>query len=103
MTTVIFIRYQRQPRSALNGVSDYVKQTEKTMGEDGAQLISGQNCSPQFSAQEFLATRHLHRKDSPVWFALYRVMSTQTEFLRTLYPPKNRIRLRGHSRNWRGM
>lgn len=71
MATVSFIKYERQSPSALSRVSDYVKQEQKTMQEDGMQLISGQNCSPQFATQEFLATRQMHRKDSPVYFYHY--------------------------------
>lgn len=41
------------------------------MDEDGRQLTSGINCSPQFAAQEFRATRAAYRKDSPVWFYHY--------------------------------
>ena len=41
------------------------------MEADGWQLTSGINCSPQFAAQEFKATRAAYRKDSPVWFYHY--------------------------------
>jgi len=71
MATVNFIKYERQSPSALSRVSDYVRQEQKTLQEDGGQLVSGQNCSPQFAAQEFLATRQTYRKDSPVYFYHY--------------------------------
>ncbi len=71
MATVTFIKYERQSAGALRGVTDYVAQKEKTMREDGQQLVSGQNCNPQLACQEFLATRTMHRKDSPVYFYHY--------------------------------
>ena len=71
MATVTFIKYEKQSAGALNGVAAYVSQKGKTVQEDGWQLISGQNCAPQLAAQEFLATRAAHRKESPVWFYHY--------------------------------
>ncbi|MEG1579593.1 MAG: relaxase/mobilization nuclease domain-containing protein, partial [Oscillospiraceae bacterium] len=41
------------------------------MQENGQQLVSGQNCNPQLACQEFLATRTMHRKDSPIYFYHY--------------------------------
>lgn len=41
------------------------------MEANGWQLTSGINCSPQFAAQEFKATRAAYHKDSPVWFYHY--------------------------------
>ena len=66
MATVTFIKYGKQSAGALNGVAAYVSQKGKTMQEDGRQLISGQNCTPQLAAQESLTTRAAHRKESPV-------------------------------------
>ena len=71
MATVTFIRYDRQSVRALNIAAAYVARKDKTVQEDGRQLISGQNCTPQLAAQEFLATRAAHRKESPVWFYHY--------------------------------
>lgn len=72
MATVNFIRYKKQTRGALDSVMRYVMQDSKTLDQEiGARLISGQNCTPQFAAQEFLATRTMHRKQSPVWFYHY--------------------------------
>mgnify|MGYP000087940784 CR=1 FL=1 len=71
MATVTFIKYQKQSTGALRGVTGYVSQKQKTEQEDGWQLVSGQNCTPQLAAQEFIATRQMHRKDSPVWFYHY--------------------------------
>ena len=71
MATVTFIKYQKQSAGALRGVTGYVSQKQKTEQEDGWQLVSGQNCTPQLAAQEFIATRQMHRKDSPVWFYHY--------------------------------
>jgi len=52
-------------------VAAYVSQEHKTVDELGQQLVSGINCSPQFAAQEFRATRAAYRKDSPIWFYHY--------------------------------
>lgn len=71
MATITFIKYQKQSAGALRGVTGYVSQMQKTEQEDGWQLVSGQNCTPQLAAQEFIATRQMHRKDSPVWFYHY--------------------------------
>lgn len=68
MATVNFIPYRRQSATALGRVADYVAQEKKTVGR---QLVSGINCSPQFSVQEFKAIRMVYRKDSPVWFYHY--------------------------------
>lgn len=68
MATVTFIRNTKQGAGALHGVSKYVSQGKKT---NNGLLISGQNCSPQFAAREFIATRQMHRKDSPVYFYQY--------------------------------
>lgn len=66
MATVTFIKYQKQSAGALHGVAGYVSQKQKTEQEDGWQMVSGQNCTPQLAAQEFIATRQMHRKDSLV-------------------------------------
>ena len=71
MATVTFIKYQKQSASALRGVAQYVSQDEKTLDENGSQLISGQNCTPQLVSQEFQATRDMYHKESPVWFYHY--------------------------------
>ena len=71
MATVTFIKYQKQSAGTLHGVAGYVSQKQKTIQEDGQQLVSGQNCTPQLAAQEFLATRQMYRKDGPVWFYHY--------------------------------
>ena len=70
MATVTFIKYARQSAGALGAVARYVSQAKKTLA-DGQQFVSGQNCSPKLAAQEFLATRQMHRKDSPVYFYHY--------------------------------
>ena len=71
MATVTFIKYQKQSAGALRGVAQYVSQDEKTLDENGSQLISGQNCTPQLVSQEFQATRDVYHKESPVWFYHY--------------------------------
>jgi hypothetical protein len=71
MATVTFIKYAKQSAGALGGVAAYVAQTNKTMQENGRQLVSGQNCTPPLAVREFLTTRAMHRKESPVWFYHY--------------------------------
>ncbi len=72
MATVNFIPYKRQSGGALTGVKRYIEQDEKTFDESlGKHFISGQNCSPQFADREFLATRTMYHKKSPVWFYHY--------------------------------
>lgn len=71
MATVNFIPYKSQSKAALSGVLRYVEQEKKTLTETGQQFISGQNCTPQLALQEFIATREMHRKESPVWFYHY--------------------------------
>ena len=71
MATVNFIKYKKQSAGALSGVTRYILQDEKTLDENGRQLVSGQNCTPQLADREFQATRGAHRKDSPVWFYHY--------------------------------
>ena len=71
MATVNFIRNSKQSAGSLSGVKRYVEQGKKTRLEDGAKLVSGQNCSPQFADREFIATRNSHRKDSARWFYHY--------------------------------
>ena len=68
MATVTFVKYTKQSAGALRGVARYVSQEKKT---DGQQLVSGLHCFPQFACQEFLATRHIHHKNSPVYFYHY--------------------------------
>lgn len=62
---------KKQSAKALGRVVKYVLQERKTVEADGWQLTSGINCSPQFAAQEFKATRAAYHKDSPVWFYHY--------------------------------
>lgn len=72
MATVNYIPCKKQCPASLTGVSNYVKQEKKTLlREQNRLLISGQNCSPQFSHLEFLATRDQFRKGSPVYFYHY--------------------------------
>ena len=71
MATVTFIKYAKQSAGAMGGVAAYVAQANKTMQENGQQLVSGQNCTPPFAVREFLTTRAMHRKESPVWFYHY--------------------------------
>lgn len=72
MATVNYIPCKKQRPASLAGVSNYVKQEKKTLlREQNRLLISGQNCLPQFSHLEFLATRDQFRKESPIFFYHY--------------------------------
>ena len=71
MATVTFIRNKKQSAGALGGVKRYVEQEKKTLDPSGTRLVSGQNCTPQFADKEFLATRMVYHKDSPVYFYHY--------------------------------
>ena len=71
MATVTFIKYKRQTGGTLRSVAQYVSQAKKTVVQTGHPLASGLNCTPHLAAQEFIATRATHRKDSPVWFYHY--------------------------------
>ena len=62
MATVNFIKYKKQSAGALSGVTRYISQDEKTLDENGRQLVSGQNCTPQLADREFQATRDACRK-----------------------------------------
>lgn len=53
MATVTFIKYAKQSAGALGGVAVYVAQANKTMQENGRQLVSGQNCTPPLAVREF--------------------------------------------------
>ena len=71
MATVTFIKYKRQTGGTLRSVAQYVSQAKKTVAQTGLPLASGLNCTPRLAAQEFIATRTTHRKNSPVWFYHY--------------------------------
>ena len=67
MATVNYIPCKKQCPASLTGLSNYVRREDKT----NSHFISGQNCSPQFSQLEFLATRDQFRKTSPQYFYHY--------------------------------
>ena len=71
MATVTFIKYKRQTGGTLRSVAQYVSQAKKAVAQTGHPLASGLNCTPRLAAQEFIATRTTHRKNSPVWFYHY--------------------------------
>ena len=71
MATVNFIRYKSQSKTALCKVTQYVEREDKTMEDGEHQLVSGQNCTPRSAYREFLATREMYHKESPVWFYHY--------------------------------
>ena len=56
-----------QTRGCMKSVTRYVSQPEKTLW-DGQNLISGIGCQPETAFDEFLSTKHLHRKDGGVMF-----------------------------------
>ena len=89
MATVTFIKYKRQTGGTLRSVAQYVSQAKKTVAQTGHPLASGLNCTPRLAAQEFIATRTTHRKNSPVWFYHY-VQSFSTQ--RTFTPISSSIR-----------
>ena len=71
MATVNFIRYKSQSKTALCKVTQYVEREDKTMEDGEHQLVSGQNCTPRSAYREFLATREMYHKESPIWFYHY--------------------------------
>ena len=71
MATVNFIRYKSQSKTALCKVTQYVEREDKTMEDGERQLVSGQNCTPRSAYREFLATREMYHKESPIWFYHY--------------------------------
>ena len=71
MATVNFIRYKSQSKTALCKVTQYVEREDKTMEDGDRQLVSGQNCTPRSAYREFLATREMYHKESPIWFYHY--------------------------------
>ena len=56
-----------QTRGCMKSVMRYVSQLGKTIC-DGQPLISGIGCQPETAFDEFLSTKHLHRKDGGVMF-----------------------------------
>ena len=71
MATGTFIKYKRQTGGTLRSAAQYVSQAKKTVAQTGHPLASGLNCTPRLAAQEFIATRTTHRKNSPGWFYHY--------------------------------
>ena len=68
MATVNYIPYRNQSRTALRKVSDYIQRADKT---EEQKYVSGISCSPQFATEEFLSTRAINGKASPIWFYHY--------------------------------
>lgn len=71
MATVNFIRYKSQSKTALCKVTQYVEREDKTMEDGDRQLVSGKNCTPCSAYREFLTTREVYHKESPIWFYHY--------------------------------
>ncbi len=70
MATFTAIPEKTQTATAMRRVLDYVMQDKKTMF-DGIKLVSGQNCVPESSYQEFMATKHRYGKATGVFFKQY--------------------------------
>ena len=71
MATVNFVPYEIQNITYLKNTLDYVQREDKTVMEDGKQLVTGLNCTPQMAFHEFVSTRKAFNKESPVWFFHY--------------------------------
>ena len=82
MATFTAISEKTQSATAMRRVLDYVMQNKKTV-IDGIKLVSGQNCVPESSYQEFMATKHRYGKATGVFFKQY-VQSFQPDCGATL-------------------
>lgn len=70
MATFTAIPEKAQTATAMRRVLDYVMQDKKTV-INGIKLVSGQNCVPESSFQEFMATKHRYGKATGVFFKQY--------------------------------
>lgn len=70
MATFIAIPEKTQTATAMRRVLDYVMQDKKTV-INGIKLVSGQNCVPESSYQEFMATKLQYGKATGVFFKQY--------------------------------
>ncbi len=70
MATFTAISEKTQTATAMKRVLDYVMQDKKTV-VDGIKLVSGQNCVPESSYQEFMATKLRYGKATGVFFKQY--------------------------------
>ena len=70
MATFTAISEKTQTATAMRRVLDYVMQDKKTI-INGIKLVSGQNCVPESSYQEFMATKHRYGKATGVFFKQY--------------------------------
>ncbi len=70
MATFTAISEKTQTATAMRRVLDYVMQDKKTV-INGIKLVSGQNCVPESSYQEFMATKHRYGKATGVFFKQY--------------------------------
>jgi len=64
------ISEKTQTATAMRRVLDYVMQDKKTV-INGIKLVSGQNCVPESSYQEFMATKYRYGKATGVFFKHY--------------------------------
>lgn len=70
MATFTAISEKTQTATAMKRVLDYVMQDKKTV-LGGIKLVSGQNCVPESSYQEFMATKLRYGKATGVFFKQY--------------------------------
>ena len=70
MATFTAISEKTQTATAMRRVLDYVMQDKKTI-INGIKLVSGQNCVPESSYQEFMATKYRYGKATGVFFKQY--------------------------------
>lgn len=70
MATFVAIPEKTQTATAMKRVLDYVMQDKKTV-LGGIKFVSGQNCVPEASFNEFMATKHHFNKAKGVFFKQY--------------------------------
>ena len=72
MATVIFIKENRQNRSAMRAVINYCQQQHKTFdSRSKRRLVSGVNCDGANAFREFMATKKVYGKDNGFFFYHY--------------------------------
>ena len=72
MATVIFIKEDRQNRSAMRAVINYCQQQYKTFdSRSKRRLVGGVNCDGTNAFREFMATKKIYGKDNGFFFYHY--------------------------------
>ena len=80
MATVIFIKEDRQNRSAMRAVINYCQQQYKTFdSRSKRRLVSGVNCDGANAFREFMATKKVYGKDNGIFFYHYAQSFPPTE------------------------